>query len=398
MKILQVISYFYPAWSYGGPPRSVYELSKELVKRGHQVTVFTTDALDVHNRVKEKQEFADGIEIRRFRNLSNYIAFHHRIFLSAGMPGALRREIRNYDIVHLNDFRTLQNLTAYNNAVKSNIPYVIQAHGSLINILAKRCLKNIFDARYGSKILRDAARFLALNTLEIEQYQSRGVDANKIDIIPNGVNLKEFKKLLPRGGVREKHGLDARHKVILYLGRLHKIKGVDLLITAFADVSKELDDARLVVAGPDDGCLVELKDLTEKLGLNQKVVFTGPLFGDAKLAAYVDADIYALTSSYDMFPTSILEALACGTPVVVTDRCGIADVIKDKAGLVVPYEKEPLAQALANLLSDEKLRNKFSHDGKELVQEQFNWTNIAQQIERVYQKASEEKSSHTGRQ
>ncbi len=395
MKILQVIAYFYPAWSYGGPPRNTYELCKELVKRGHQVTVFTTDALDAENRIKETQEIVDGIEIRRFRNLNNYVAFRHRIFLSAGMPEAMKKEIRNYDIVHLNDLRTLQNIAAYNNARKYGIPYVLQAHGSLVNILAKQQLKSLFDACYGRKILQNAARLLALTPLEIEQYKGYGISDEKIDIVPNGIELDDFKKLPPRGKFRQKHGLGNKQKVILFLGRLHKIKGIDLLINAFADIAKDFDDARLVVAGPDDGYLSALKSLTERLGLVGKVLFPGALYDEDKLEAYVDADVYALTSSYEIFGISILEALACGTPVIVTNRCGIADVIKDKAGLVVPYEKEPLTQALGTLLADEGLRKRFGQNGKALVREHFNWTKIAKQIEQVYRRAIVKNKNHS---
>jgi glycosyltransferase involved in cell wall biosynthesis len=386
MKILQVISYFYPAWAYGGPPRNVYGLCKELVKRGHEVTVFTTDAFDAHNRTKEKAEIADGIKIRRFRNLSNYVAFHHRIFLSAGMPGAMIKEIKDYDVIHLNDFRTLQNLAAYNNARKYNVPYVLQARGSLVNIVTKQRLKNIFDAWCGRRILRDATRLIAVAPLEVEQYQSYGVDAKKIDIIPNGIDLKEYEKLPPRGSFRKKFGLGTKQKVILFLGRIHKTKGIDLLINAFAGLTKDFDEARLVVAGPDDGCLSELKNLVTELGLKEKVIFPGALFGEAKLAAYVDADVYALTSSYEIFGITILEALACGTPVIITDRCGIANIIKDKAGMVVPYAVKPLQDALRKMLQDKQKRLQYARDGKALVWKNYGWGAIAEQMEKLYQK------------
>src|SRR4030042_5742450 len=137
MKILQVIPYFYPAWSCAGPPRSVYGLSKELVKRGHEVTVFTTDALDGRNRIKEKREITDGIEIRRSRNLNNYIAYRHRIFLSPGIINAMREDLKKYDVVHLNEFRTLQNLLAHHYAMNYEVPYIVQPRGSGVNILGQ---------------------------------------------------------------------------------------------------------------------------------------------------------------------------------------------------------------------------------------------------------------------
>ena len=386
MKILQVIPYFYPAWAYGGPPRNAYGLCKELAKRGHEVTVYTTDALDGRNRLKEREEIADGIAIRRFRNLNNYVAFRHRIFLSSGMMGAMGKDLKDFDIVHLNEFRTLQNLMAHRYALKYDVPYVVQARGSLVNVITKQRLKSLFDMVGGRTLLRDASRLIAVAPLEIEQYQSYGVAAGKIDIIPNGIDLTEYENLPPRGSFRQKHGLEANNRVILYLGRLHKIKGIDLLINAFAGIVKDFSDARLVVAGPDDGYLPALQSLTARLGLEQKVIFTGPVYGEQKLAAYVDADIYALTSSYEVFGITIFEALACGTPVVVTDRCGIADIIRDKVGLVVPYEAAGLKDALRRMLGDENLRQQYGKDGQALVRGEYGWGAIAELTERVYKR------------
>ena len=386
MKILQVIPYFYPAWSYGGPPRNLYGLCKELVKRGHEVTVFTTDALDGQNRIKDRQETADGIEIRRFRNWSNYIAFRHRIFLSSGMIDAVRRDLQNYDIVHLNEFRTLQNLLVHHYARQKDVPYIVQARGSLVNVLAKQRLKSLFDVMGGKTLLRDARRFIAVAPLEAVQYIRYGVDEEKIDIIPNGIDLMEFKDLPPKGSFRQKHGLEAKHKVVLFLGRVHRIKGLDLLVNAFGGITGEFSDARLVIAGPDDGYLPSLKSLVHKLKLEEKVIFSGPVYGDQKLAAYVDADVYALTSSYEVFGITIFESLACGTPVVVTDRCGIADIVKDKAGLVVPYDTAMLKEALRQMLGDGKKRQQFGRDGKALVREKYGWEAIAERTEKVYQK------------
>jgi len=389
MKILQIIPYFYPAWSYGGAPRNTYGLCKELVKRGHEVTVFTTDVLDARNRIKETLEIVDSIDIRRFRNLNHSVAFHHRIFLSPGMIGAMRNSLKSFDIVHLNEYRTLQNLLAHHYAQKYDVPYVVQARGSLVNVIAKQRLKSLFDILGGHTLLQDASRLIAVAPLEVEQYKSQGVSEEKIDIVPNGIDLAEFENLPPRGSFRQKHGLKGNNQVILFLGRVHKIKGIDLLISAFAGLAGNFNDARLVIVGPDDGYLPALKSLVSDLKLEQKVVFTGPLYGDQKLAAYVDADVYALTSSNEVFGVSVLEALACGTPVVVTDCCGIADIIKDKVGLVVPYETAPLKEALCQLLEDDKKRLQYGRDGKTLVRGKYGWVAIAEQMERVYQRCAE---------
>ncbi len=119
--------------------------------------------------------------------------------------------------------------------------------------------------------------------------------------------------------------------------------------------------------------------------ISDRVLFTGPLYGQEKLQAYVDASVYVLPSSYEIFGITILEALACGTPVVVTDRCGIADIINQQAGLVVPYDTDRLRHALLQMLNDDKMRQQLGQRGKLLVREQFNWEKIAEQFEHMYQ-------------
>jgi glycosyltransferase involved in cell wall biosynthesis len=386
MKILQIVCYFYPAWAYGGPPRNVFGLCQELVKRGHEVTVYTTDAFDAKSRMKIKQETVDGIEIRRFSNVSNYMAWNHRIFLTLGMIGAVRDNIKKYDIVHLNDYRTLQNLLAHHYARQKNVPYVVQARGSLVNVIAKQRLKILYDAIGGKKMLRDATRLIALAPVEIDYYKNLGADVKKIDIVPNGIDLAQFEDLPKRGSFRQKHRLNDKDLVVLFLGRLHKRKGVDRLISAFAAVSKDFPNARLVIAGPDDGHLPVLQKLTKELKLEDRVSFAGPLFGEEKIAAYTDADVFALTSSVEVFGVTILEAMSCGTPVIVADDCGLADVVRDKAGLVTANEPDSIKQALYTLLGDAKMRQRFGQNGRALIWQNYSWSNIARQMEQVYQK------------
>lgn len=385
MRILQVIPYFCPAWAYGGPLRNAYGLCKELVKRGHEVTVFTTDTLDSRNRVKETQEIIDGIEVRRFRNLSNTIAYRDKIFISPSMIFGLRNSLRNFDMIHMHEYRTLQNLIVHHYAKKYGTPYVLQTRGSMVRIMTKVKLKQLYDILWGYRLLRDASKVVALTQIEAEQYKSMGVSPDKIEIVPNGIDLAEFENLPPRGEFRKKWGINNSQKIVLFLSRIHKIKGPDLLAKAFATLVKDYNNIQLVIAGPDDGYLLSLKKLIADLEISDKVLFTGSLYGQEKLKAYVDADVYVLPSVYETFPVAVLEACACGTPVILTDRCGIAGMIDGQAGLVVPYDKEQLQQALLHMLDDDKMRLRFGEKGKLLVREKFNWENIIKQVVSIYE-------------
>ncbi len=374
MKILHVTQFFSPV--HGGSAEVPYHLSKELAKRGHEVTIYTSD-------YKLSQDYISSIpsvEVHPFKTWSSWA----NLYVTPGIINRAREETRHFDIIHMHNYRSFQNLVIAHYARKYGIPYVLQAHGSATTFFQKGILKRIFDTIWGYRILKDASRVIAVTKIEAEQYRSMGVGEDKIEVVPHGIDLPEFDNLPKRGGLRKKYGLDNSQRIILYLGRIHKTKGLDLLTRAFAGLSEKLDDAKLVIVGPDGGYLSSLKKLIADLEISDKVLFTGPFYGQEKLSAYVDADVYVLPSSYEIFGITVLEAMACSIPVVVTDRCGIADVINGQAGVAVSYDKDELSNAILRMLSDEKMRREFGERGKLLVRDKFNWEKIAERIETAY--------------
>ena len=398
MKILQVIPYFYPAWAYGGSPKNTYELCKSLVKRGHEVTVYTTDLLDANHRLKTSSQknpsIVDGIKVHYYKNASNWLAWKHQLSFAPSSIKAIRDNIENFDVVHLQAYRTFYNIMVAHYARKYNIPYILQARGSLPRIMAKQKLKGIFDTIWGYNLLRDASNLIAVSQMEVKAYTNMGVNPNKIKVIPNGINTSEFDNLPERGRFRKAYNLNDRDKLILFLGRIHKVKGIDLLLKASAKILKTCDEVKLVIAGPDDGFLSEVKKLTKELNIEDKVLLTGPLYGKDKVEAYVDADVYVLPSSYEIFGLTILEACACGTPVIATDQCGLSKTIDNQIGFIVPYDSEQLEIAISHMLHDEKKRQEFSKCAKLLVRRQFLWHKIAKQVEGIYISAQGNASLH----
>jgi len=364
---LQVTAFFSPV--YGGSAEVPYQLSKELAKREHQVTIYTSDfklSRDYINAIPE-------VKVHSFKTWLGLAEFH----VTPGIIKQTKEEIRHLDIIHMHNYRTFQNIVMHYYAKKCGVPYVLQAHGSLLTFFQKGWLKRIFDVIWGHRILKDASKFVALTGIEAEQYKSMGISEHKIEIVPNGIDLSEFDNLPERGEFRRKYSLGSDQRVILYLGRIHKIKGLAFLVESFSELVKEIEDVILVIAGPDAGYENELRRLINTKNCHDKVRFTGYIGGREKLKAYVDADIYVLPSIYETFPIAVLEAWACGTPVVVTDRCGIADVIDGQAGLVVPYDKEQLQHALLHMLDNDKMRLRFGKKGKLLVRKKFNCEKIA---------------------
>jgi len=373
MRILQVIPYFAPKW--GGDVNVCYSLSKELNKRGHDVTIITTD----FGYSADYARSLENVEVVPFRRVANL----GRFLYSPDMKAWLKSNVSDYDIVHLHSFRSYQNNLASKYATEFNIPYVVQPHGSLPRIVQKKGLKRLYDIAWGNKILQNAEGIIALTSMEAEQAIMMGVKESKIHIVANGIDLLQFEDIPPQGKFRALYNIPSNRHVILYLGRLHPIKGVDLLIRAFAIVSKKRDDCILVVVGPDDGSLSELKALAEELQLCNKVLFTGPLYDEDKAAVYRDSDIYVLPSHYEAFPMTVLEAWAFKKPVIVTENCGIKDLVQG-SGLVVYPDPYDLATALQEYLQQDSLCHSHGQNGYNKLHESLSIQATVQNVETLY--------------
>ncbi len=374
MRILQVIPYFTP--KRGGDVNVCYNLSKQLVNRGHEVTIIATDF-----------EFDEGYakSLVNVRIIPFKVTVRIGLFLiSLSMKKWLKKEIKNYNVIHLHNLQSYQNNVAYHYARKYGIPYVLQAHGLAPRIMKRSMLKKLYNWVWGYSILKTASKAFALTKMELDEHKEMGVGEDKIEIVPNGIDLSEYEAPPRRGEFRKKYGIKDDEKIVLYLGRIHKIKGIDLLVNAFAEIVEELDNVKLIIVGPDDGFLSILKRQIEGLKIGNKILFTGPIYGRDKLEAYVDADVYVLPSVYETFPTTVLEAWACGTPVIITDRCGIADIVDGRAGCVVEYDKDQMRNAIIKILSDEELRRGFREEGRKLVKNEFGWEGVVLDIEKIY--------------
>jgi len=388
LKILSVIPYFYPAEFFGGPVKIAFDLGKELVKKGNEVFVYTSDALDLNNRVKKKEIEMDGMHVHYFKNLSMLSVKTSRLFFTPEMYKQLYLDLSSldpFDIIHVHEYSTYQNIIVRQLAKKYGVPYVLQAHGSL-PVIGREGRRWVFDSFFGYRLLKDAARVIALNRMEFDQYSLAGVPTEKIALVPNGIDLAQFADLPNRGCFRRKFGIDENKRILLFLGRLNKIKGLDTLAIAFKQVVEELKDVILVIAGPDDGYLNSLKNLVSSLKIGDNVLLVGPLYGDDKLSAYIDADVFVLPSEYETFPVTILEAYACSKPVIASDVGSLNDlVLEEVTGLLVEAgSADKLSQSVISLLNDPKKAREMGLNGKKLVYKNYNTGKIAEMFETIY--------------
>jgi glycosyltransferase involved in cell wall biosynthesis len=386
MKILHVTNFFKPSWEAGGIARVAYEISKNLVKEGHEVTVFTTDGFKSRLKIiKNKPVDVDGINTYYFRNLSNYLT-KRNIVIPYYLPFIARRKIQDFDVIHIHEHRTLLAVIVHYYSKKYNIPYVLQAHGTLPNTIGKQNQKKIFDVLWGNEILKDASKLISVSSTEVDQYLQMNVPIEKMVVIPNGIDIDSLSSLPEKGSFRDRYQINQKH-IILYLGRLHKIKGIDFLLRSFGELVRDIDDSVLILAGPDDSYKDKAKEQIHELGLEKKVIFTGYMGPMDKISAYLDADILVYPSSFEIFGLVPFEAIMSGTPVIVTDDCGCSEYIKRAScGYLVKYgDVTDFKRKMRLMLENPEIGSKFVENGQKYITNNLTWPLICKKIETLYE-------------
>lgn len=388
MRILQVAPRYAPAWAFGGGVRMTYELARVWVQRGHDVTVFASDQETTARRFDELNAIIDGIRIRRFRNPSHVLAtrFPPVFFRPAGLAAALRAARADFDVVHVAESRGPHNRWVARE-LAPHVPVAWSAYGGLAEGEGSRRLyRRLHDAAFQtSSIVRRASALIAQTTHEAETYQRFGADAARIYQIPLAVNWADFATLPARGSFRRRLGLTDQERLVLFLGRIHRTKGLHVLIQAFAAISRQSPHARLAVVGWDHGYLETARRLGAELGLGERVLFPGPLYGIERFAAYVDADVFALTPDvYEETSLSALEACASGTSCVITQQCEIPGLDAADAGRTVDFGVDSVARGLAEALEDGVGRRRGAN-ARQLVREHFAIDTVARRHEVLFE-------------
>jgi glycosyltransferase involved in cell wall biosynthesis len=380
MHVLQVVPYYAPAWAYGGPPKVMWEEARALAARGHDVEVFTTDAHDEASRSgAPRSRTEEGVLVHRFENVSNWLAYHHYRFLPRGLASALRSA--RPDVIHLSEVRHELAIGAWWLARAHDVPLVVSAHGTLpVRTGAKAQLRRLYDRRWVLPMIRNAAALLAQTAHEAELYRACGAPHDRVHLLPLGVDDPE-----PAGPTPDL-GVPPDVPVVLFLGRISPLKGVDRLIRAFAKVAVAHPDAHLVVAGRDDGALAGAQALAAELGVDGRVRFPGPIYGAARFDAYRRATVFAITPNhFEETSLASLEAAAVGTPLVVGEEADLPYLDEFGAGRRVGAGQDP-AQAIDDVLAGD--HRALGQRAREMVERRHRWPVVAERLEAVLQDAA----------
>ncbi len=386
MKIL-MLTWEYPPRIVGGIAKVVYDLSKRLIKDGHEVTVVTYKEGETPYYENDK-----GVEVYRVDNYiinpNNFIDWIMQLnFNLVAKASEIMNKNGKFDVIHAHDW-----LVA--NAAKTlkasyNIPIVATIH-------ATESGRNGGIRDEQQRYINDTEWMLTYEASEVivnSNYMKNevqilfGLPFEKINVIPNGINLNIYNGIERNYEFRRKYARD-NEKIIMCAGRLVYEKGFQYLIDAAPKILNRYNDAKFIIAGKG-GMLNELKEKANYLGISDKVYFTGQLTPKELYTMYRCADIAVFPSTYEPFGLVAIEGMYAGTPIVVSDIGGLNEIVEHGVTGMKSYAGNPnsIADSILALLFDYQLAYNIAKNGKAKIKEIYNWTKIAQDTHFIYQKS-----------
>jgi glycosyltransferase involved in cell wall biosynthesis len=361
------------------------------VKRGHEVDVYTSNMLDLHsnNSLCPGYSLINGVNVYYSKSV-----WHSKtLIVTPGVISLLSKKIGHYDVIHVHDCRSFQGISTYFFARLKNVPYVFQAHGSYLSSFPDCSIKTVarvsLDNLVSNKIVANASKVIALNKTEAQLYVQKRIPERKIVIIPNGIDLSRYLDLPEKGSFLKKLNIQKNTKVLLYIGRIHKTKRIDVLINAYHYMLKtlHLKNIILVIAGPDDGYLSEIKSLARFLGIYDSILFAGFIDNNDKQSALMDANLF-VTPSFQGFPMTFLEACVIGTPIVTTTLGDNLEWINNNVGYVTSPKYDDLAKAMSTLLSNVETSDLFSRNCRNFATSVFSIEKTVDKLEKIYEEVA----------
>ena len=388
LRVLHVIPSIGPA--RGGPSAVIRTMARGQVESGLEVHVATTD-----DNGPDRLPTPGGAPVME-EGVFYWIFPRQTRFYTCSWPLAqwLLTRVAEFDVVHIHALFSFASVMAAVCARRHGVPYIVRPLGTLNQwgMRKRRPWLKRFSFRFiESRILKEAAGVHYTSEQEALEAHQIGVHHGSL-IIPNPVDFPP--QIRKRGGFRSAYPrLETGAPLLLFLSRLDPKKGLDLLLAAFARVREKHPEATLVIAGDGDPAFIAtIKRQSQRLGLDSSVLWAGFLQGPDKLAALADADLFVLPSYSENFGVAVVEAMAAGLPVIVSDQVGIhREIATVEAGLVVPCSAEALTRALETMIADPSLRAAMGAKATELSRK-FSTEIIALQLSEIYERVANKRN------
>lgn len=363
-----ITPYYAPAWAYGGPPKILHTLARNLVKNGVRVSVFTTDVCN-EKRNPIRHEYIDGVEIFRIPVFSNMLAYKQKIFWSLQFARVFQTNLNTYDAVLFSDVRSLLNWSVFRLVKKHNIPYGIFAFGQIPYDKGwKNGIKKLFDTLWVREFITSAQWRFAQTEHERQMFVHHfGCSEKEIHILPLPIEVQH----IPR--IKKK-----REKTMIFVGRLHTLKGVDRLIQWSLPLLKADIELKFLIVGRDDGAESVLRGLVPFWAKDQ-VLFLGGVYDETLKKLYADSACFVFTPIYpEETSTAALEALACGLPVITNHNSEIPYLTEYKAGEYTETEQE-FIRAVQRYISKSN-SNETSTNCMKLIMDHFEESRVTKDL------------------
>lgn len=408
LHILFAVHGYKPADRIGGPIHSVSALAESLVSRGHRVSVFTSNSnldedLDVPVDVPVDVEGVTVWYFRREEPLQRwfpwlpYLSQSMGLLYAPAMRDELDRIVPTVDVVHTHMPFVYPTFAAGRAALRHGKPLVYHQRGVFDpeRLRFRSVKKRAFISLVERPIMSRASALIALTVAEVTSYRALGV-RTPIRVIPNGIDVARL-RTVPARSTRDRWGIPDESIVVLFLGRIHPIKGADRLLDAFLSIRGEFPDACLVMAGPDEwGLQREFLSRAEGAGAASRVFFPGMVSGEDKLNLLARADLFALPSDAEGFSMAVLEALGSATAVLLSPGCHFPEVVAAGAGCIAERDAASTAIALRSLLGDREALRTMGRNGRALVEARYTWTSITESMLATYDEVCSSTSVRAG--
>jgi glycosyltransferase involved in cell wall biosynthesis len=392
MQILIVSTCFPPAYLYGGPPLTAFGKANALQQLGHKVLVVTTNANGNTNLERDAITPAEFLGIPVIR-CDRWHA--NRYYYASSLKEVLRQNMAMYDVALVQGNWSYVNLIASRVCSSVNMPYVLYPEGTFSSwaLSHHQIRKRVYWHLIERQVYRKTAAVVALTETEAQQVRMAGV-ASPVAVISNGVFLEHYSTPQQTDFYGSFPQLSSKDKIILYMGRIHKIKGLEVLLAGFAQFTRANQTCKLIIAGDgSENYLAELNTLVQSLSIQDRVSFVGAVESALKQALLKRADLFTLMSYSEGFSMAVLEALACGTPVLISPGCNFAQVSSYGAGIIAEPEPDNVSRALTFLMDDDQERQEMGRKARELVEQQFTWARVAEETVELCQRVLDAKDA-----
>ena len=380
----------------GGLVFAVAAAAEKLVRKGHEVVIFSTTA-NLHEDLNvpvNRPLNVDGVEVWYFRRdepLQRYLPFVPYLTRSMGfmycpdLNDALRRVVPTVDAVNTHLPFIYPTYAGAQMALRAGIPLFYHQHGGFNpgSLRFRSMKKKLYLHLFEKPIMKRSTTLIALTEAERKSYRTL-VGDKPCAVIPNGIDITA-ERLHAADRVKQRFGIDPKASLILFMGRFHPQKGVQRLIEAFTLIAGRHRDAVLMIAGSDEWNLMgRWRELAQSRQFGDRVIFPGMLDGDDKADVLSRADLFALPSLGEGFSMAVLEALASRTAVMLSPGCNFPEAVAAGAGVVVEAEVNAMAAELSRLLGNPEMLRAMGEAARPFVETYYSWDVIADRLVDVY--------------